>query len=167
MCGRWRAEGAREVSLANPLHHRNVELGLIVEGDDKKTASRKIVDTFDSIDDLVAHVAVIDMAAAFELLFRARLGTAIGEARKRLSENYSIDTMFAFREDLVRGAADLQGLGEIGKFVRKNLSDETADAFQRIKDPRNRFAHGTDIGNVPAIQRGEIRDTLNRMAEPL
>src|SRR5215469_12547629 len=77
-----------ERARANPLDQRNVELGIFDLGEkvEKKEAQDRIEEAFSEVVALSNHLAILDMAAALEYFFRARVGTAIGEARKTLNK---------------------------------------------------------------------------------
>ena len=109
------SEAATRAS-AEPTNARNVELGLTERGDRKAEAARKIPATFEELADLVTHLAILDLAAAFESLFAARLGTALGEARRAMREHYDLPVLRAVRERLIREADDFGGLQPSSNF---------------------------------------------------
>lgn len=149
---------------ADPTHARNVELGLTEKGDRKADAARKIAAAFEELAHLVNHLAILDMAAALETLFKARLGTAIGEGRRAMREHYEISTLWAAREHLIREATDFAGLRDIEAFLGGHLSEAVRADLGSIRAARNRFAHGTDIRQPPAITSDAARDTLAEVA---
>lgn len=158
---------ARIVSLADPTHSRNQDLGLTEPGDTKATARRKIETAFDAIEGLVNHVAVLDMAASFEALFRARLGNALGEARALLRDEYREKFLFMARESLAARQADFEGLGGLERLLGPYLSGETAHALREIRNARNEFTHGTDIRRAPSVTRDQVLSILNEIAARL
>lgn len=148
-------------ALSDPTHKRNVDFGLTEAGDRKADAVRKIEEAFEDLGNLLNHVAIIDMAGAFELVFRTRLGNAVGEIRRVVKEEYESGPFWASREDLVHQIDDFQGLRKISALLSGRMSKETADALSAIRENRNRFAHGTDIRTPPTITSEEAREALN------
>ena len=108
------------------------------------------------------------MAGAFESYFRARLDTAIGEARKVVRERFrSSVPLHAHRERLIRDADDFQGLADIERLIGGRVSEEVHDNWEMIRKNRNSFAHGTDIRRPPTITSERARETLNEIIETL
>jgi hypothetical protein len=157
---------ARQRALADPTHERNVNAGLTARGQRKQEAVRDIEEVFDDLDGLVGHLALLDMAGAFERHFRERLATAIGEARKAVRERYrSGIPLYAHREGLIRDADDFQALTGIERLVGGRISDEVRDQWETIRRNRNDFAHGTSLREPPAITSEQARDTLNEIID--
>ena len=149
---------------ANPTDDRSVELGVIPRGGKKEKARalRQIEEAFDDLVALVEHLTILDMAAALEKLFNARISTAVGEARKTLRERHRRSTLAA-REKLVRETEDFQGLNNIETLLSTDLSGEMQELFKKVRENRNRFVHGTDIRNPPTILEGEAQTALNEV----
>lgn len=151
---------------ANPNDKRYVELGILAQGMEKRNALKRIESTFDDLAALVEHLAILDMAAGLEKLFRLRIATAVGEARKTLREKFGESTL-ARRERLVREADDFQGFKEIIQFLSSDLSAETQQILDKVRENRNRFAHGTNIRNPSTIPKEEARTALNYVVDLL
>jgi hypothetical protein len=159
---------ARQRAISDPTHQRNVAIGLAGRGQKRPDAIRSIEDAFEDLGGLVNHLALIDMAGAFERHFRLRLDTAIGEARKVIRERYrSSIPLHAHRESLVRQAHDFQGLADIERLIGGRVSAEIRDEWEMIRKNRNNFAHGTDIRAPPTITNEQARQTLNEIIEIL
>jgi len=77
--------------------NRYVDLGVIPRGEkmEKATALRQIEEAFGDLDALVDHLTILDMAAALEKLFNARISTAVGEARRTLRQKHRPSTLAA------------------------------------------------------------------------
>jgi len=150
------------------MHERNVDVGLTIAGQKRRDAVRSIEEAFEDLGGLVNHLALLDMASAFESYFRARLDTAIGEARKVIRERYRTSVpLHAHREGLIRDADDFEGLANIRQLIGGRLSAEIHDNWEMIRKNRNSFAHGTDIRRPPTITSERTRETLNEIIEAL
>jgi len=159
---------ARQRALGDPTHERNVGVGLTTRGQTREDAVRNIEDAFEDLGGLVNHVAILDMAGVFESHFRARLDTAIGEARKVVRERFrSSVPLHAHRESLIHDADDFQGLADIGRLIGHRVSAEVQDNWEMIRKNRNSFAHGTDIRRPPTITSERTKDTLKEIIEAL
>ena len=161
-------ESARQRAVSDPTNERNVDLGLTTRGQKKEDAQRSIEEAFADLEGLVSHLAILDMAAAFEKYFRERLNTAIGEARKVVRERYrSGMPLYAHREGLVRDAEDFQALVGIEQLIGGRISAEVHGAGEMIRKNRNAFAHGTDLQHPPTITIERAWETLNEIIEIL
>ncbi|HEX4113970.1 MAG TPA: hypothetical protein VH020_15665 [Stellaceae bacterium] len=160
-------EKARQSALSNPMHDRNIDLGLTQRGQKKGDAITRINETFEDLTSLINHLGILDMAAAFEKTFRARLGTAIGEARNVLRDNYKIETLRNVRQKLIHDPDNLRGLAKAISVIRATLSKEVAELLEAIRESRNNFAHGTDIRTPPGITAEKTKDTLNEIIKSL
>lgn len=155
----------REIAVADPTHARNIQMGLTEEGMKKSDAREHIIQTFEELTSLLNHVVVIDMAAAFERYFLARVTTAIGEARRVVRTQYNVEPFSAVREKLVKEADDFQGLAQKGSMLVGQFSPDLNAAWKLILEARNKFAHGTDILTAPAIASEEAKDALNEILQ--
>jgi hypothetical protein len=161
-------EFARERALSNPTDPRNVTAELTLSGLSPREARRSIEDAFEELGGLLNHVALLDMASAFEGHFRARLGTAIGEARKVVRERHRSNIpLHAHREGLIRDTEEFQGLADIGRLIGDRVSAEVHERWEVIRRNRNSFAHGTDIRRPPTITGEQTRETLGEIFEAL
>jgi len=158
-------ERTRQQALANPMHRRNIELGLTKQFRTRNEVEKDIQDAFEDLTNLINHLAIIDMAAAFEGYLRPRLGTAIGEARRLLRENYELEPFLQSREKLVHETDDFQGLARIRELIGGHLSAETSATLSQIREDRNNFAHGTNIRVPPTTTTKRTRETLNSIIE--
>jgi hypothetical protein len=156
-------ERTRQRALANPMDQRNVDLGLTEAGRKKVEVEQDISEVFEDLTNLVNHLGILDMAAAFENYFRARLSTAIGEARRVVGKHYGIEILRRDRERLVRDPDDLQGLANITSLIDGHLSAEVAATLGQIREDRNRFTHGTNIRVPPNTTTKQTRETLNEI----
>jgi hypothetical protein len=69
----------------NPTDSRYVNFGITQQGGRKREeAEQQIREAFTDLVALVEHLTILDMAAAFERHFNARVSTAVGAARKTL-----------------------------------------------------------------------------------
>jgi hypothetical protein len=155
-------------ATANPTNSRYDESGFGVTkvGDTREVALPKIRQAFDDLVALVEHVTILDMAAALEELFKSRIATAIGAGRKTLREQHRGDALAA-RAGLVHDVDDFQGLAEIAKLIAADLSPETQGLLNKVREDRNRFAHGTDLRLLPSVQKDEARAALNEAVDLL
>ena len=149
-----------ERARANPTQDRYVKLGVIREGDTRGEAVKKIEDAFSDLTSLVDHLTILDMAAALEKSFSQRITTAIGEARKTLNQKFHASTLAA-RENLIRDSASFEGLREIVALISAGLSGEIQEMLSKVRENRNRFAHGTDLRNPPTVLKDDARNALN------
>lgn len=161
-------EYVRRVSLENPTGERNVELGLTTLGQPKRDAVRSIEQSLEDLGGLVSHLAILDMAAAFEDHVRSRLATAVGEARRVVRRGYRENTPFhRARERLIHGAEDFQGMSAIIKLIRGHVSQELIQDIESIRENRNKLSHGTDVHVPPTITIEKARDTLQKIIDAL
>lgn len=161
-------EFARVRAISDPTNERNVEAGLTPRGTKRADALGMIEDKFEELNALLNHIALIDMAGAFESYFRTRLGTAIGEVRKVVRERYRSNLpLHAHRENLIRDAEEFQGLAEIGRLIGERISAEVRESWETIRRDRNSFAHGTDLRSTPDITGERARQTLNEIIAAL
>jgi hypothetical protein len=159
---------ARQLALGDPTHQRNIDLGLTEPGQKRLDARRSIEDAFNDLTSLINHLALLDMAGAFERHFRERLATAIGEARKVVRERYRSEMpLYAHREGLVRDAEDFQALIGIEQLIAGRMAAEIRGEWEMTRKNRNDFAHGTDIRIPPTITSERARETLNAIIETL
>jgi ribosomal 50S subunit-associated protein YjgA (DUF615 family) len=145
---------------ANPTDERYVNLGVIERGEKVAKAKAQIEQAFDDLVAIVEHLTILDMAAALERLFKARIATAVGEARRTLREKHRGDALAA-RVKLVREIEDFQGLNDITKLISADLSGEMQEQLDKVRENRNRFVHGTDLRNPPTILKEEAQAALN------
>lgn len=156
----------RERALNNPDSPRNVEFGLLTPGLKKAVAIKQLEKIFDELEQLMSHVTILDMAAAFEDAFRKRLDTAIGEARKTLAEKHP-DGALAGRQAIVRDTQSVDGLHDMLSFLEGDLAQDIKTNLKRVRTSRNRFAHGTPLTDVPDISTHDAWGALNHAARLL
>jgi hypothetical protein len=144
-----------------PTAKRYIDLGVIRQEDKIEEAREQIKQAFDELVALINHLTILDMAAALEHLFKARITTAVGEARKALRTKYRGRRALAAREKLVREIDDFEGLSDITKLISSDLSGEMQQLLDKVRENRNRFAHGTDLRNPPTILSEDARAALN------
>ncbi len=158
---------ARTLALSDPLHDRNAAIGFLTRGErpSKRRATQDIELAFEALGMLINRITLLEMTAAFEGLYAAKLGNALGDARKHLREARSFSALYADREDLVRRLEDLRGLGGAISLLGARLgTKEKQDRLNAIHKNRNGFAHGIDTRLIPTIMREDVRDTLNELA---
>ena len=153
---------------ANPTDARYAKLGITELGAKVNIdeATRQIDEVFGDLVALVDHLSILDMAAAFEWLFNARIGTAVGTARKTLREKHRRPAL-AGRARLVRNTTDFEGLRDITTLIDADLSQQVIALLNTVRENRNRFAHGTDIRNPPTILKNEALAALNEALDLL
>jgi len=146
---------------STPTDQRYVDLGITEKGQKIEDARREIIQAFDELAALSNHLAILDMASAFERMFRSRIATAIGEARKSLQDKYARpgSTPLIAREKLIR--EHFEGIADIIELIGASLSKEVQEQLRQVRDSRNKFSHGTDLRVAPTIMREEARDALN------
>lgn len=161
-------EWERQRAAANPFDERYIALGIIKRGEKmrKLETLKSIHATFDEIAALVEHLTILDMAASLEHLFQSRIATAAGEARKTLRSNYN-SSVLAAQPKIVREADDFKSLAEIVRILSENLSKETQEKINKVRENRNIFAHGTNIRVAPTILKEDARAALNEAVELL
>jgi len=157
-----------ERARANPLDRRYTDLGITKWGGlpKKADAQKSIEEAFGDLQALINHITILDMAAAFEGLFKAQIATAVGEARKTLKGKHK-ETVLAGRERLVREAKDFQGLSNIMELISPNLDERDKERLESVRENRNRFTHGTDITAPPTIRSDDAREALNNAIDLL
>jgi hypothetical protein len=158
---------AKARAMANPTDEYTVKLGITSKGEPKSDADKKIRQIFEQLDGLIAHLALLDIVASFELAFGARLKNAVGEARKAVRENYppnSSGLLFQARESLVRQVDHYGGIGGIEALLKPHLDAALLAKLQNIRENRNQFAHGTDVEILPTIQRADALKALSEIA---
>ena len=148
-----------ERARANPTDARYATIGVTQQGARKAEAERQIEEAFDDLVALIDHLTILDMAAAFEGLFNARIATAVGGARDTLRRRYP--NTLAGRADFVRETDDFQGLSDITKLIEADLDGQVKERLVSVRENRNRFAHGTDLCNPPTILQEDARNALN------
>lgn len=149
-----------ERARANPTDARYADFGVTEQGMNKADAKRQIEQAFGDLEALIDHLTILDMAAAFEGLFKARIATAVGAARKTLRSKYP-NSALAARAGLVHDAEEFQGLRDITKLIDADLDDHVKERLESIRKNRNRFAHGAVLSSPPTIFREDARDALN------
>jgi hypothetical protein len=142
------------------VQDRYKKLGIIQDGDKKADAVKRIEEAFSDLTGLVDHLTILDMATALEKSFSERITTAIGEARKALNEKFHASSLAA-RENMVRDGASFEGLNEIVALISASLSGEIRDTLDKVRQNRNRFAHGTDLRTPPTVLSDDARAALN------
>lgn len=156
-----------ERGRANPKDGRYVALGITEIGDTKREAAHKIVETLDGLAKLTEHVAILDMAASLERLFRARIANVIGDARKTLAENARRERSRELAPKLVRSIEEFRGLRDIADLVEAVLSGKVIETLMLVSDSRNKFAHGTDLSIAPVVEPAQARENLNEIVSRL
>jgi hypothetical protein len=156
-------------ALANPTDERYVTLIPVVKEQEKQKkagAKLQIEQAFGDLVALVDHLTILDMAAALEFMFSARIATAVGAARRTLATKHR-GPVLAGRAGVVRDTKDFQGLGDITTLISADLDDQVRRSLESVRENRNRFAHGTDLRNPPTILQEDARDALNAAADLL
>jgi len=137
----------------------------IAKSENKGMALAKLNRIFDEIDGLIAHLTLLDIAAAFEKAFRESLKNAVGEARKIIHDQYNIPSLAEVREKLVRNVDKYEGLGTIEVLLEGYMEPELLKALRLIRENRNNFAHGTDVKSPPTIFANQAFAVLKKIAE--
>jgi hypothetical protein len=157
---------ARDRALGNPMSDHNTNLGLVQKGQKKQEAITSIETAFEELGALINHLAILHMAASFEMQFRTWLGTAIGEARSAIRDRYKKTVpLYVGRAGLVREQDDFQGLARIEQLLSGRVSDEISEALSLIRENRNEFSHGKDIRIPPTITQQQTLDALHALME--
>jgi len=158
---------ARQRAQSDGSNKFALSLGIIDDGDKSADAERKIDHMFAQLKGLAAHLAILDIAASFEIGFRDRLRNAIGEARKAVKENYNQKALRKVCKQLIRDVEDYRGLGGIEKLLGPQLDQAILDNLKNIRDIRNNFAHGTDVEIPPTVDSAVARHVLLTVAQLL
>lgn len=149
-------ERERRRAEANPDDARNVELGLVEEGQTRAEARARIAEVFDELAYLIDHLGVAHMAACFEAAALARMATVVGEARSAVER--ARKGAGRWPANLVRGAGSFEGLHDIGTVMA--LDPETQAMFSAIRQVRNGFGHAPKLDGPPLVTSSEALETL-------
>ncbi len=93
------------------------------------------------------------------------MSTALGEARKTLRENYRLQVFHSVREGLVARIGQFQGVRGLETLLAPKLAEELKQTLKAIRDDRNKFAHGTDVTQPPAVDIDDAHKALKAVAE--
>ena len=145
---------------ANPTADRYLDLGIIDAGDKPTEATAKIDARLGEIRDLIEHLGVLDIAATFELSFRQKISNSIGEARNAINNQRKKAGKTLAAPSLVKNLKEMQGLASIKSILSAGLSIEVQVTMEKIRESRNNFTHGTDLGVPPAIDAQSALDCL-------
>jgi hypothetical protein len=156
---------AKDRAMSDPLGNYCVGLGIVQPGDKPTSAIRKVNRAFEELDGLLAHITLIDMTASLERAFINQLSTALGEAGKTLREKYGLQILHSVREGLVAKIGQFQGLRGLETLLGPQLAEELKQTLKAIRDDRNKFAHGTDVSQPPAVDIDDAHKALKAVAE--
>ncbi|WP_284946824.1 hypothetical protein [Acidisoma cladoniae] len=151
-------------SISKPISEENIRLGLTRTGDTLVQAKTKITQRLDTTQARLAELALIDMCSAFESECLRRIPTAVGEAKRVLTEHYNVPVMSQITNQLVRQAEDFGSLDALFKAVESRLRPEVGAQLRDLKNERNRIAHGTK-SPPKNIQLEDARELLNAVLE--
>lgn len=154
-------QAIRDDALKDPTRNRWKDLGLVEVGDTKSEAFNKITSAFEEILNLLNHVRIVDLTASFELLARQRMDNHLGEARKALSGSAKKRLLPVFHERLALGSGDFGGLNDYIHLLDGHLSKEVVAALKVIREARNAYAHGTDLGTPPKVSADQTLANLS------
>lgn len=150
----------REQALANPAQPRWADLGLTAAYETREKSVAELNAAFDQLFGLLEHLAVLDMAASFEIASQRRITTRIGEARSALNESAKRGRSAPHLDKLLRGSGDYESLKSFEDLIAGYADRGMVEAFALVRAARNNFAHGTDILSAPVIDRERARDNL-------
>ena len=139
---------AREAE-ANPTDRKWIALGITEAGQKPVDARRAIEQTFRSLSALVRHLTLLYIASEFEGSARAKLARHVGEGRGALRVKIKAGEMPIFSERLIRSPDDYESLALVSSLLEGHLAGEFKATLNRLRQDRNRFAHGTDIAVPP------------------
>lgn len=146
-------KATRDRAFRNPKDKYNFDLELRDVGD-KGDERKQLEDAFEELAYIVDYLAVIDLCAVFESEFRAKLGTAIGEARRAVEKQYKIALFSKIKEKLVHDTNDFQSLAEIITLVEGAIGQTASDQLKVLQETRNRVTHGS-------VEAGTIKVTAD------
>lgn len=160
-------EHHREMARS-PTYRRNlVKLGFVDEGEKPQIAEQIVKETFDELSGLIAHLAIVDMAAALEFAAKSKIGNASGQVRKAYKERKDKTKEAVYASRLVLDQDFFKTLKSISDLVDSFLDKDVMEAFSATKDARNNFAHGTNVTTMPVIDVEDARAALNEVFDIL
>lgn len=158
---------AKSRAISGTSNEYAISLGIIEQGDKYEDAKKKIDNMFAQLEGLVAHLAILDLTASFEIAFRERLKNAVGEARKAIKNNYKLSTLSKVRESLVQEVDSFKGIGGVEALLGPQLDGELLKKLKIIRANRNQFAHGTNVEVLPTIDSVDVLDALREIGDLL
>lgn len=137
---------AREQVRRNPHDKQVAELGFSpVKTKDPRAALEK---SFDGLEKALAEAFLLRLVAAFEAEAFARLGTAVGEARRSVEARFAKTAPFSRAAvKLVRGTEDFHNLAAIENLLR-SYPRAPVDELEQLREHRNLIAHGGRLGRL-------------------
>ncbi len=155
---------ARELVRRNPSDTRLRTLAPL----GAKLDRDKLLQTLDSLQSLVDHIAILDMATAFESSAKARISTRIGETRGAVEEGARrLKHSPWHHAKLIHSAKDYAGLHDVFGLLEGLVDKNTMEALGLVRSNRNEIAHGKSYEVPPTITRAEAQTFLTEALEAL
>ena len=134
-----------ETAKGRPLDNRNVVVGLVPKGAQKREAEQAIAAFFEDAAVRLGRQAIIDLCAAFERRALARVGNALGDAAKALAQSFGAGHFTAGGGKLLRETRSFESLESIFLLFADPATPEGRQ-LKVLRDVRNNIAHGKLTG---------------------
>lgn len=140
-------DNVRRMAQTNPYNEKLAELGLPPEKS-KKDPRAALAEQIDKIQKALDEAFLLRLVAAFERMAYDRVATALGEARKAMTEHFSPQHPFSMAAaKLVR--RDLEGLKQIEELMA-SYPAAAESKLRGLREHRNFVAHGGRLGRQSA-----------------
>ena len=150
---------------SNPLDAQFIELGVVKRGDTSQEARNELNAAFGELLSRIDHLTLIDVCGAFEAHFLKWISTAIGESRRVISTHYNIEVMKDLKERFIRDRNSFDSLDSIVKLVEGKVSADVLGKLEKLRNQRNRSAHGEALDKPPSVSVSEAGNLLSEILE--
>jgi len=152
---------------SDPLDQRYLDINLVKLGETKAQARQSIATAVAKAKTRIRHLCLIDLCGEFEARAIEWIETAIGESRRVVNKHYSINLLKDIKERLVKEPEHFGSFDSILKLVEGKISAPDMSALHRLREQRNRSAHGMDLDLEPNISITEARQMLEKLMDRL
>jgi hypothetical protein len=148
---------------ANPVDPSLIERGVVKRGDTVARAKQRIELAFQQLDARSDHLTIIELCGVFETTFLSWIGSAIGESRRVIDKHYDLAILADLKAKLIRERSSFASLDSLFRFLEGKTEPEVLIELARVRDQRNRSAHGDGLDVPPVVTVEEAHAVLNRI----
>jgi hypothetical protein len=143
-------------------------LGILAPGDRTDDPIAAVDAAFDELERLVECAAFLDLVFAFEVAFRSRFKTLVGEARNAVRGAVKAPVpLWSLRERTVIDPDDVQTLGAIERLIAGQVENDHVEGLRRIRELRNDLAHAQVWNHPLRIGIDEAREKLREISNAI
>lgn len=139
----------------------------------RKRDKRDIINEhFDSLQQKIEELCVLNIVASFEMAVFRRIGNAYGEIKsivedgynKRLSKREPVPFYIA-SSSFVKNREDIRNLSGVRKLLENKIPEALFNQLAEIIEYRNWLSHGkrANVGKESGLKVDEIYSTLNKI----